>query len=58
MEQAKSDAAGKALNDVTMTDSRWPATRGWVKREQIVNGEKIYYVMNTITGAVNDYKFI
>jgi hypothetical protein len=56
---AKSDPdAGKALNNVRMTVSRWPGMLGWVKIEQTVNGVKIYYVMNTITGAVNDYKFI
>ena len=32
-------------------------TQGWVKMQQIVNGVNIHYVMNTITGAVADFKF-
>jgi filamentous hemagglutinin len=40
-----------------MTDSRWPATDGWVKMAQNVNGVEVHYVKNTVTGAVDDFKF-
>lgn len=38
----------------TMGDARWPATDGWVKMSQDVDGVQIHYVRNTITGAVDD----
>ena len=31
---------------------------GWVKMSQNINGTEIHYVQNTITGAVDDFKFI
>jgi filamentous hemagglutinin len=40
-----------------MTDSRWPAADGWVKMQQIENGVNVHYVRNTVTGAVDDFKF-
>ncbi len=40
-----------------MTDSRWPATDGWVKMRHNVNGVEIHYVRNTRTGEVDDFKF-
>ena len=45
-------APGGQIIRVTMTDSRWPAADGWVKMAQNVNG-----VQNTVTGAVDDFKF-
>jgi filamentous hemagglutinin len=42
---------------VTMTDSRWPVADGWVKMAQNVNGVEVHYVKNTVTGAVDDFKF-
>jgi len=41
-----------------MTDPRWPATDGWIKMAQNVNGVDIHYVRNTITGAIDDFKFV
>jgi len=40
-----------------MNDPRWPASDGWVKMEQTVNGVEIHYVRNVQTGAVDDFKF-
>ncbi|TQL39442.1 hypothetical protein FB564_4696 [Salinispora arenicola] len=41
-----------------MTDPRWMGSDGWVKMAQRVNGIEIHYVRNTITGQVDDYKFV
>jgi hypothetical protein len=51
-------SAGKPLTNVVMADKRWPASEGWAKMEQNINGIKIHYVVNTITGAVDDFKFV
>ncbi|MGN8276591.1 two-partner secretion domain-containing protein [Pseudomonas sp. SMN5] len=57
MEQAISNpAAGRTL-PVPMTDPRWPAADGWVKSAQNINGIEIHYVRNSITGAIDDFKF-
>lgn len=57
MEQAISNPlAGRQL-PVPMTDSRWPAADGWVKSAQNINGIEIHYVRNSITGAIDDFKF-
>ncbi|MBD1587627.1 hypothetical protein HAQ06_13270 [Pseudomonas sp. C2L12B] len=57
MEQAISNpAAGRQL-PVPMTDPRWPAADGWVKSAQNINGIEIHYVRNSITGAIDDFKF-
>ena len=34
------------------------STDGWVKMQQIVNVVNIHYVRNTMTGAVDDFKFV
>jgi RHS repeat-associated protein len=58
MKQAMSDpAAGDEIDRITMNDPRWPASDGWVKMSQNINGIEIHYVRNTITGAVDDFKF-
>ncbi len=49
--------AGRAL-DLILNDPRWLASEGWVKMSQNINGVEIHYVYNTITGAVDDFKFI
>ena len=41
-----------------MGDSRWPGADGWVKMQQIEGDVNIHYVYNTITGAVDDFKFV
>jgi RHS repeat-associated protein len=65
MESAMSNPlAGRVLTDVVMTDSRWPASEGWVKMAQnfeIRSGtarSEIHYLYNTATGATADWKFI
>jgi len=58
MEQAVSNPAAGTRLPITMTDARWPAAEGWVKMSQNINGTEIHYVQNTITGAVDDFKFI
>ncbi len=57
MTEVRAAPAGRQLG-VTMTDARWPATDGWVKMSQNVNGVEIHYVRNTFTGVVDDFKFI
>jgi filamentous hemagglutinin len=39
-----------------MGDLRWPASQGWVKMRQNINGVEVHYVLNTITDAVDDFK--
>lgn len=62
MEQVKSNpSAGYQLPRLTMTYSRWPASEGWVKMQQIVptsiGNINIHYVHNTILGIFDDFKF-
>lgn len=47
---------GKVL-PITLKDTRWPASEGWVKMQQVVNGVTIHYVRNTKTGEIDDFKF-
>jgi filamentous hemagglutinin len=58
MEQAMANPAAGLQSRLRMTDPRWPAEQGWVKMSQNVNGVEIHYVLNTATGAVDDFKFI
>ncbi len=58
MEEVVSSPAGQQLTRVVMSDARWPAADGWVKMSQNVNGVEIHYVFNTVTKAVDDFKFI
>ena len=39
-----------------MTDPRWPASDGWVKMTQNVNGVEVHYNYNNITQTVDDIK--
>jgi hypothetical protein len=57
MKQAMSDPAAGTQLPLRMNDPRWPASAGWVKMGQHINGVEIHYVMNTRTGAVDDFKF-
>ena len=34
-----------------------PGSQGWVKMAQHINGVEIHYIRNTLTGAVDDFKF-
>jgi filamentous hemagglutinin len=58
MEEAMSNPAAGLEIAVEMTDWRWQGSSGWVKMTQNVNGVEIHYVRNTLTGAVDDFKFI
>lgn len=60
MAKVKADpAVGTDLSTrgLTMTDPRWPASQGWVKMARNVDGVEIHWVRNTVTGAVDDFKF-
>jgi hypothetical protein len=57
MEEAMANPGGSHAKGVNMKDPRYPAKDGWIKMEQEVNGVKIHYIKNTITGAVADFKF-
>jgi filamentous hemagglutinin len=50
-------AAGTEIR-ISMKDPLWPASDGWVKMTQNVNGVRIHYVLNTLTGAVDDFTFV
>ena len=57
LEQAISNPnAGRQL-PVPMTDKRWPASDGWVKMSQNINGIEVHYVRNVKTGAIDHFKF-
>jgi hypothetical protein len=43
---------------IQLNDPRWPASQGWVKMAQNIRGIEIHYNYNTITGAIDDIKFI
>jgi hypothetical protein len=59
MEQAKSNpgAGTEVPLKGGMNDPRWPASDGWVKMRQNINGVEVHYVRNVNTGAVDDFKF-
>jgi hypothetical protein len=57
MTAVRAEPRGKPLRSITLNDPRWPASQGWVKVQQIENGITIHYVRNTVTGAVDDFKF-
>jgi hypothetical protein len=40
---------------IVMKDPRRPASDGWVKMEQSVNGVEIHYVWNTNTRTAADF---
>ena len=39
-----------------LSDPRWPAEGGWVKMERKVNGVKIHWNLNKLTGEIDDMK--
>jgi hypothetical protein len=58
MQQAKADPnAGQVMQNLKMNDPRWPASQGWVKMRQNINGVEIHYLKNTSTGEFADFKF-
>ena len=40
-----------------MKDPNYPASDGWIKMRQNVNGTEIHYLKNTNTGEFADFKF-
>ena len=57
MEEVMANPKGTKL-PLRLRDERWSAGQGWVKMSQTVNGVEIHWVENTLTGAVDDFKFI
>ncbi len=57
-QEVLSDPQKGHVIDITMQDPRWPATEGWVKMQQKMNGINIHYNYNTITGLIEDIKFL
>lgn len=49
---------GELLKNVIMGDTRWPASEGWVKMQETVNGITIHWNRNTQSGATADFKFV
>lgn len=55
---------GRQIRSIIMNDSRWLASDGWVKMEQVIQsgGREgptiVHYVYNTITGAIDDFKIV
>lgn len=58
MESAQADPEAGLSLPVTMTDPNWPASAGWIKMAQNINGVEIHYVYNTVSGAAADFKFV
>jgi len=48
---------GEVIEDIVMSDPRWPASEGWVKCRVKVGDSFIHYVYNTVTKAIDDFKF-
>ncbi|MGN7979446.1 RHS repeat-associated core domain-containing protein [Microbacterium sp. 22195] len=58
MTEVRSAPGGAPIQRIILKDMRWPAEDGWVKMQQSVNGVTVHYVRNTVTGAVDDFKFV
>jgi filamentous hemagglutinin len=57
LQQAMSNPAAGTVLRIPLRDARWPAADGWEKMSQTINGTQIHYVRNSISGAVDDFKF-
>jgi RHS repeat-associated protein len=57
MKQVKANPKAGAPTPLQMKDPRWPASEGWVKMRQNVNGVEVHYLRNTRTGELADFKF-
>ncbi|KAB3527512.1 RHS repeat-associated core domain-containing protein [Alkaliphilus serpentinus] len=56
VEEAMSNpSAGRELKGLN-TDPRWPASEGWTKQAQNVNGVEVHYQYNPKTGQIDDFK--
>ncbi|MFE6650220.1 hypothetical protein ACFVJS_26920, partial [Nocardioides sp. NPDC057772] len=58
MTAVRNNPAGSPVTRIKMGDSRWPGSDGWVKMQQIEGDVNIHYVYNTLTGSVDDFKFV
>ena len=64
VEQAMSDAPKGQTLPFPMTDKRWPASDGWVKKSYVVEPGgrdgpiEVHYVFNTQTKQIDDFKII
>jgi RHS repeat-associated protein len=63
IKQAKANPyAGRVLRNIIMGDKRWPASKGWVKMQQVIKYRDedvvIHYVYYTITKRFDDFKII
>ena len=58
MEQVRSNPLDGAVQvNLKMNDTRWPATEGWVKMANNVNGVEIHFVYNPTIHIFDDFKF-
>lgn len=57
MQAAKADPSLGTVLPTRLNDWRWPASEGWVKISQHVNGVEIHYNYNTVTGRYADFKY-
>jgi RHS repeat-associated protein len=58
MKEAVSDPLAGTVTSVEMADTRWLASKGWVKMAQNINGVEVHYVYNMRTGAAADFKYV
>ena len=64
MHQVKSNPLNGSKNlsqlankPIITNDQRWPASEGWVKMSNNVNGVEIHFVYNILMGLFDDFKF-
>lgn len=58
MAEVRTNPSGGTRLNVRMTDPRWRAEDGWIKKGQHFDGTEIHWVYNTITSEIDDIKFI
>lgn len=56
IEQAQSSAKNGLQIGKPMGDPRFPASAGWVKMSQNINGVEVHYIYNVNTGKSLDFK--
>jgi RHS repeat-associated protein len=57
MAKAMANPSGGFKIPIELGDPRWPASGGWVKMTQNINGIEIHYNLNEITKETADWKF-
>lgn len=50
------EVARKGTNLDLKGDPRWPASEGWTKRAQNINGVEVHYQYNPKAGQIDDFK--